>query len=232
MLGEVFRGQDNGLGVGVVEPNFHHRNSGLTRRPLVEIARIEALFLREALSLTHAQVLHAQLAFLLHHRGGRVVLPGGSPFLAKLLLLLLLLESEGEWEACRIDVDEAASLLRALRNCGLVTGCHAASPCHQLFLTQLKRGQRALLLLVNIRGVSLFLDPDLAFCREQVRVGLIRRCRSEVAPIGKLVVLTGDPTDVLLVASNLMVASSALIASPDTTASSLPPLREGIGTVI
>ena len=169
MLGEVLRGQDDRLGVGVVEPNFHHWNSGLTRRPLVEIARVEALFLREALSLTHAQVLHAQLAFLLHHRGGRVVLLGGSPFLAELLLLLLqlllLLESEGEWEACRVDVDEATSLLRALRKCGLVTACHAASPSRQLFLTQLKRGQRVLLLLVNIRGVSLFLDPDLAFGR-------------------------------------------------------------------
>ena len=66
---------------------------------------------------------------------------------------------------------------------------------------------------MNIRGVSLFLNPDLAFGWKQVWVGCIRRCRSEDVPIAILVDLTGDPTDVLLVASDLMVT---FLASPNT----------------
>ena len=67
ILGEVLGGQDNRLGVGVVEPYFHYWNSRLTSSGcLVESARVETLILREAISFTHAQVLHAQFAFLLH----------------------------------------------------------------------------------------------------------------------------------------------------------------------
>lgn len=72
---------------------------------------------------------------------------------------------------------------------------------------------------MNIRGVSLFLYPDLAFGWKQIRFGVIRRCRSEDAPIGILVNLTGDPADILLVASDLMVSSSAFLASSCGTAS-------------
>ena len=72
---------------------------------------------------------------------------------------------------------------------------------------------------MNIRGVSLFLYPDLAFGWKQIRFGVIRRCRSEDAPIGILVNLTGDPADILLVASDLMVSSSAFLASSCSTAS-------------
>lgn len=66
---------------------------------------------------------------------------------------------------------------------------------------------------MNIRSVSLFLNPDLAFGWKQIGVGVIRRCRSENAPIGILVNLTGDPASVLLVASDLMLSSSAFLAS-------------------
>lgn len=72
---------------------------------------------------------------------------------------------------------------------------------------------------MNIRGVSLFLNPDLAFDWKQVGVGVIRRCRSEYAPIGILISLTGDPACVLLVASDLMVSASVFFANPRGTAS-------------
>ena len=72
---------------------------------------------------------------------------------------------------------------------------------------------------MNIRGVSLFLDPDLAFGWKQVRVGCIRRCRSENAPIGIIVDLTRDPADVLLVASDLDVTRSTFLACLDRTGS-------------
>ena len=66
---------------------------------------------------------------------------------------------------------------------------------------------------MNIRSVSLFLNPDLAFGWKQIGVGVIRRRRSENAPIGILVNLTGDPASVLLVASDLMLSSSEFLAS-------------------
>ena len=72
---------------------------------------------------------------------------------------------------------------------------------------------------MNIRSVSLFLDPYLAFGWKQVGVGVIRRCRSKNAPIGILVNLTGDSADVLLVASDLMISSSDFLASSCSTAS-------------
>ena len=72
---------------------------------------------------------------------------------------------------------------------------------------------------MNIRSVSLFLNPDLSFGWKQIRFGVIRRCRSEDAPIGILVNLTGDPADILLVASDLMVSSSVFFANLRGTAS-------------